>query len=430
MTRRVVLTDKKLLKLKPPTSGARDVLDALMPALRVRITKSGHKTWVFYTRFPGSPHPSRRALGLVGAMSVSAARNKARAWHELLGKGINPIEAAEQERLAALRSREDNFLSMCEAYFAHCRRQGLRNAAKIEREIRNEFVSCWAARPIADISQHDVAAVVTAAVRRGSPGQAHMLFERIRTLFAWALGTGAYGLTGNPCAALRPTALIGRKTHRIRTLNDDEILAFWRATGRDGYPWQPLYRLLLLTGVRLSEASEARWDEFDLKAKLWTIPAERAKGAAPQIVPLAPDALALLDELPRFNSGDHLFSATFGKTPVQNFSKPKLRLDERMLHTLRALARRRGDDPEKVKLEPWRQHDLRRTLRTQLSKLKVPSEVAEKVLGHDLRGIERVYNQNAFINEMNAALTRWEGRLRSIVEPPSDDNVTPLRAGA
>lgn len=65
-----------------------------------------------------------------------------------------------------------------------------------------------------------------------------------------------------------------------------------------------------MTGQRLSDVSNASWPEFDLKQKLWTIPASRYKTGAPQVVPLTNEMLALLDTLPRFDSGDFLFSAS------------------------------------------------------------------------------------------------------------------------
>src|SRR6185437_10715904 len=151
--------------------------------------------------------------------------------------------------------------------------------------------------------------------------------------------------------------------------------ALWRATGRMGYPFGPLYRLLFLTGLRLNEAADAKWSEFDSRNAIWTIPAKRMKGkdgrARDHVVPVTDDIFSVLKSLPTFKSGDHLFSVTFGKSPVWVYNKVKDRLDKRMLSTLRALARKRGEDPSKVQLPHFVNHDLRRTLRTGLSKLRI-----------------------------------------------------------
>jgi hypothetical protein len=87
---RVKLNDRSVAALKPAKRGPRyDVLDALMPGLAVHVTDKGSKTFVFRTRFPGNKN-SRRLLGKVGAMSVEQARAKARDWHQMLDRGIDP----------------------------------------------------------------------------------------------------------------------------------------------------------------------------------------------------------------------------------------------------------------------------------------------------------------------------------------------------
>jgi hypothetical protein len=93
-------------------------------------------------------------------------------------------------------------------------------------------------------------------------------------------------------------------------------------------------------------------------------------------------------------------------------------LDDRMLLTLKAMARKRGDHPRKVRLEHWQNHDLRRVVRSGLAKLKVVDEVAEAVLAHSRKGIQGVYDKHDYFDEKREALTLWAGRLRDIVSPP------------
>ena len=96
----------------------------------------------------------------------------------------------------------------------------------------------------------------------------------------------------------------------------------------------------------------------------------------------------------------------------------KEKIDGHMLCTLKAMARLRGNDPARVELKPWVIHDLRRTLRTHLSALRIPDHVAEMVIGHGRQGLQRVYDQHRYLDEMREALTQWAARLRSIVNPP------------
>src|SRR5262249_4176587 len=146
--------------------------------------------------------------------------------------------------------------------------------------------------------------------------------------------------------------------------------------------------------------------------------------ACPHVVPLTDQLMAILQSLPQFKTGDFLFSGTFGATAIWMTDRLKKRVDRRMLLTLRALARRRGDDPAKVKLDAWKNHDIRRTVRSQLSALKVTEEAREAVLAHVRPGIKAVYDKYAYLDEKRQALELWAARLRQIVTPPPDNVVT------
>lgn len=102
--------------------------------------------------------------------------------------------------------------------------------------------------------------------------------------------------------------------------------------------------------------------------------------ARAHVVPLTPDMLQILATLPRFKGSDYLFSIS-GKKPVLVSSDVKNRLDTAMLAELHEAAKQRRDDPENVTLPKWVNHDLRRTLRTGLSRLRVNSDVRANVSG-------------------------------------------------
>ena len=227
---------------------------------------------------------------------------------------------------------------------------------------------------------------------------------------------------------LKPARLFGEKESRTRVLSDEEVFAFWRATGRMQYPYGPAYRLLLLTGLRLNEVADATWSEIDRRNGVWVIPGARMKSAADHVVPLTEDITTILDSLPRFKSGDYLFSTTFGKSAVWVSDKVKKRLDARMLQTIRALARRRGGDPSKVTLPHFVNHDLRRTLRTGLSKLRVDRDIREAVLAHTRPGVEGVYDRHDYQLEKKDALDRWAAYVQRLgLQDAKSKNVVRLR---
>ena len=129
------------------------------------------------------------------------------------------------------------------------------------------------------------------------------------------------------------------------------------------------------------------------------------------MVPLSEQAVAVLKSLPHFTKGDHLFSTTFGEKSVGGFGRAKPRLD-----TLMA-------EKSASTIPPWVIHDMRRTVRTRLASLRVPDMVAEMVIGHGRKGIQRVYDQHSYEDEMREALELWAARLRDIVTPPPENIV-------
>ena len=436
---RVNLTDRRIKALLPDPAGKRrpELRDAVVPGLIVRVA-ARRKTFMLHARFPGSKHPTRRAIGEYGTVSIDDARSTARLWLEMIRKGIDPAVEVRRRADEARRAREQQRIQQ-EGQFArvaedYLRRKvaGQRRARAIERIVRNELIPAWGDKPITEITRRDVTRLIEQINDRPAPLYAHAAFGCARALFNWAIARGVYGLENvpSPCDRVKVADFMSRrKEPRQRTLDDRELVALWKASGRMGYPWRPLFRLLLLTGTRKTEAAGARWCEFDFERKVWTIPPERFKSNAPHLVSLTGDVLiSILAELPRFKHGDHLFSFTFGERPALVLHSAKARLDALMLRYLKALARLRGEEPAAVALTSWRTHDLRRTVRTRLAGLEVDDAVAEMILGHAHRGLQRIYDQHSRIEPRRRALELWAAELRRIVtrQAPSD-NVVPLR---
>src|SRR5262245_5639556 len=416
MTKRT-LNDRLIKSLKPAKPGKRaEIFDAIVPGLSVRVTETGHKSFMLVGRYPGASKTNttaRRLLGAYGEISLEQARNKARSWLELVGKGVDPAIEVERQRAAELRKQAGTFANLAEAFIQQ-KLSKERRGRDAELHLRNIFIPRWGRRPAGDITADDVGAVIS-EVKEHAPYMAHALLATIRRLYRWASTPGrGYGITGSPCFNIRPTDLIGEKHPRTRFLDDREILAFVRACDKLGYPYGTIGQMLLLTGARHREVSEAPWTEFDLAKKTWTIDQERFKSNVEHTVPLTDDVLALLNGLPRFKRGNHVFSTTWGEKPTMIGDKVKSRIDVLMAQEL-------GAEPK-----PWRVHDLRRTVRSHLSALQIPDHVAEMVLGHGRKGLQRVYDQHRYEEELRQALTRWAARLRSIVTPPPA-NVTPIK---
>jgi integrase len=481
---RTKLTDRYLKSLKPAPDGRPyEVMDSVIDRLGVRVMGAVSRivlTFILYTRFPDAAgtinkRPTRRALGtyldpdnaanrdevtvdellMLDALTLAEGRRKAQACLDLIARGVDPAKEVERRRRAQVERQENTFGIVFQA-FATEKLSTERKGEEVKRDIRNNFLPRWETRPITDITELDVLAVINAK-KKTAPAQARNLFGEIRRLFDWAVEQRVYGIATNPCQNIKPAKIIGKKKRRQRILTDEELFALWRTVKRLPYPYRQVYQLLMFAALRLNEPADACWTEFNpavvraLRQRkkderldwtklapehlTWVIPAERMKGdddeARRHLVPLTPDILQILETLPLFKRGDYLFSTTAGSKPVWVGDKIKKEIDARMLRTLRALARQRGDDPAKVELAHWVNHDIRRTIRSNLSRLRVTEEAREAVIAHARPGIKGTYDLYDYADEKREALELWAARLRSIVEPPPQDqkgsNVVPLR---
>ncbi|TIL72284.1 MAG: DUF4102 domain-containing protein [Mesorhizobium sp.] len=420
------------------------IIDNDTPHLRLRVTDTGAKTFLMWKRWEkGAASATARAIGQVGVVSLADARATARQWEELRKKGIDPKVLEEQERRKAEEAkradeerRDKTFATVLDDYLAAKRNRGRRQVAEDEKDFRRECLPKWKSLPISDITKRDIEKVVGSIAARGKKRHAHNVFVKVRALFNWCVKKEL--IEKSPCRLISPEEFIGEKKSRTRTLNSDEIFALLRALDRTPYPYGPMYKLLLLTGGRLNEIARARWSEIDMgNMGALTIPSERFKSGRTHVIALSADALTVLKTIPRWkpvkdDPRDFLFSAFDGSAPVNGMNKSKKRLDARMLRTLKALARKRGDDPALVELKPWVIHDLRRVVRSGLSELKVTPVIAELILGHSLPALWGTYDTYSFLDEKRDALEKWAAHLRAVTdgEPRESDppaNVLPFR---
>jgi integrase len=397
-----VLTDVFIRALKPAPAGKRyAVSDAVVPGLRVRVTERGTKTFILWRRLRrGARTATALVLGRFGELTLAQARVKAREW-------IVQIVAGKDPRVAERATRANTFAVVMEDYLARHVRGRLRKAADVEREMRGELLSRWKDQPLATITRADIIRMVDEIKGRGAVYQAHNMLSHCKCFFGWCVERGV--LEHSPADHISRNRLIGARKSRTRVLNDDEIASFWTATEQLKYPFDTAFKLLLLTGQRRNEVVGAHWSEFDLPRQLWTVPAERFKSNATHLVPLSDAVMALLMDLPRWTTGDHLFSFNGGRAPLQHFSAGKAQLDKLMSsHTNSQIE---GAPP----ISNFVTHDLRRTVRTRLAALKVPDRVAEMVIGHGSKGLQRVYDQHMYLDEMRDALTLWALCVQKIV---------------
>jgi len=403
MAPRVVLTDRLLKSLKPAPTGQRTVhWDAARPSFGVRITDRGVVSFFVMRRMPGRPQPVRVSLGRYPDIGLAQARVLATAAIGDLVAGIHP-KARERQR------RATTFAALAEAFLSRPAAAKQRTADEIRKTVGRYLLPRWGSRAASSITRADAITMVEALDRASGPYTAAKALALASSIFRHAMTREQ--VASNPCALIKITDLVGEMSSRQRVLSTAEIVLLWRAT--EGiYPAGPFARFLFLTAVRRSEAAHMTWGEVNLDDALWIIPASRTKSGVPHEVPLPPMAVDLLRSLPRFTGGDFVFSTTGGRSGIRSFGLYKNAIDARA-----------------TALTSWRFHDLRRTARTNLASLGVAPFIAELILGHQQKGVHKVYDVHRYQAEKREALERWANRLRDIVTPPPA-NVRRLRVAA
>lgn len=349
--------------------------------------------------------------------SMADARAAASAALEEIQHGRNPGAAKKEAKAAADDQAHDTFDAVLALFL---KRHASRNrraddvAAMFRREVRPK----WGAREIYTITKRDVIDLLDGVVDRGSPVTANRLRAHLNTLFNWAKGRDI--IQSNPLDGIKPPA---PETPRERVLDHAEIRLFWAATEQMGYPFGPIYRLLLLTGQRLREVAEMPWSE--VSGNLWMLPGARAKNGDDHTVPLSPAAVDLIEGLPRMG---RLMFSTNGAMPVSGFTRAKTRLDKLMTEAVNKDLPK-GTDP--VEIPPFTIHDLRRTAATGMASLRFPPHVVEAVLNHrsgTRRGVAGVYNRFDYAEEKREALDAWARFVADLVEG-KPGNVVRLMGG-
>jgi integrase len=428
------LTQKKIegLSKKRPTE-KREFADGGQPGLYFVAGPRSLK-WMVRYRSPGSGQNVKLAIGDYGdekpALGLHDARKAAKAVLDVVKEGRDPRdEEAIHRRIETVEEAFSDFLER----HTRIKNKGS-TASDTEGFIRREILPKWRTRRIRSITRREIVALIDAVADGKRSAGGEFLVDprpqsavRLRALLSKAFGFfAAKGIvTDNP---FRDIEVPAPTVVRDRVLGDDEIRWLWIATAKVGWPFGDLVRLLLLTGQRRNEVAQAPCIEFSLDAAdpVWLIPGSRTKNGRPQSVPLAPDVVETLRALPRVlvdgKENPWLLSTT-GETPISGFSRAKFQIDEAML------AAAREDEPERVSIEPWSFHDLRRTCATGLASLGVAVHVVEHVLNHKsgaLGGVAGIYNKFDYAPEKRAALTAWANRVAQITGQKRPGNVVPM----
>lgn len=383
------------------------VWDTRLKGFGLRTTPRGSQSFVFQYRVEGGP-ARRKTIGPVGSpWTPATARKEAERLLVQVYQGIDPVEA---KREAKRKKEALNFRTYSERFVELYLKQNWKGTWRsADCTLKNVLIPRWEHRPVNEITRADIVKVLDEYSDR--PARRKEIHSLLRKLFNWA--TDRQDIDFSPLAGMKaPKAVPSRR----RVLNDEEVVALWKATENSGWPWGPYVRMLILTMQRRQEVAEMNWSEIDLDARRWTLPADRAKNDEEHVIPLTSLALAELQLLGPKRKG--LVFTTTGTTPVSGFFKGRSALHKDMIAYLKAKQIDDGGDPDQVEVPNWRLHDIRRTGATHLQSLGVPVEVTESVLNHisgTRAGVAGIYNRYKYDAEKRTALDAWDAKLQALL---------------
>ncbi|HCQ65872.1 MAG TPA: integrase [Rhodobacteraceae bacterium] len=392
---RVKLTKTFVANVEP---GDREVVwwDEAVPGLGLRVTPSGHRSYILKYRIGrGRAALARKpTLGSASDLTPDQAREIARDWKI---RGKNGEDPARTQRAAGELPTVADLCSGFLAKHAVNKKTGAEDRRRIERHILG-----WARLGkvrVKDVNHDDMVKLHRSL--GSTPYEANRTLALASKLFSLSMRHG--WRADNPAAGVEKY----HERPRERVLSDEEVGWFWEACTRVGYPYGSCGQLLLLTGQRLNEIARMEWAE--LEGDTLRLPAERSKNGRAHGVPLSSASMAVLSGVER--NGSYVLT-TNGRVPINGWTKGFGRIRAEM----NALAGR--------ELERWTPHDLRRTAATGIARLGIPIPVTEAVLNHvsgTTAGIVSVYQRHDYAAEKRRALEAWANMVTSIVsdeDPP------------
>jgi integrase len=391
-------TDAAIKKLSPDPDRRREIRDAQTDGLVLRITPQGQKSWSVLFRVAGAGEaglrgPLRRVtIGAYPLVSLADARDKAMAVLDAADRGEDPdssrdialktqrvkqeAEKARDERL--VRSVIDHFINV----YAKVNTVKWKDTQFL---LETYVVPHWGERSIDGITRADAHNLLDQFVADDRASIAREVRKHLTRVFNWAVDRDI--IRANPLAGMERPEIAYKP--RERTLTMAELAAIWQAAPLMGYPFGPIFRLLILSGQRKTEISEARWSWVRTDITALEIPSDFYKTKRPQVVPFTAAMQTIIDALPHFTIDDYLFTTSAGHKPVSGFSKAKQRMDKLSGVT------------------DWTIHDIRRTVATEMARLGIAQEHIERVLGHVIPGVAGTYNRYSYMDEKRAALEKW-----------------------
>jgi integrase len=415
------VTDREIRNLK---SGERLVDQGDSSGLRIKKSTKGITSFFYRYRHPVSNKIKQVKLGVYPELSLAQARVKLLELKAKRASGIDPrffIEERKtmvEERCAESSKSILTIENMVELYLTQriedrITKSGERIAGarvrkgqiETRRTLKHDVIDVIGDRDAATLSRKDISELIMRIVDRGAPVQAGSVLRELCLVYEYAIGLDWFSENfSNPAekakSTLKQANIKLTNSRGSRAFSDEELSNFmcWLAESKLSMPVKGVFLLTIWTGCRTGEICTARWENVDLDKGILHLPT--TKSGAKRNVQLSRQAVEYLRSI-KLVTGTYLF-------PSQ---KTKKAITQNHLTSQTWHLRKSGD---MLDIEHWTPHDLRRTVRTGLARLRIPNEVAEAVLGHAPKGIVGTYNLHHYEEECREALQLWADHMEQL----------------
>jgi len=366
--------------------------------LYLYVQPSGSKLWRRNYRFEGKQ--KTLALGQYPAVSLAKARERVQDASRRLADGIDPGHEKRQERDRKAALVGDTFEAVAREWLAkYSSRWTDDHRAKIEHRLVRDVFPWIGTRPARVITAPELLAVLRRIESRGAVETAHRAHQNCGQVFRYAVATGR--AERDPAADLRGVLPPVKQTHHVALLRPDEIGHLLRAI--QGYEGTLAVRCALQLApfvfVRPGELRQAEWDEINLEAREWRIPAAKMKMREVHIVPLSEQAVDILQEVqPLTGSGRYVFPSNRGRgRPMSE-------------NTINASLRKLGYTKDQMT-----GHGFRSIASTLLNEQGYNRDAIERQLAHGERDkVRAAYNAAQHLPERRKMMQAWADYLDAL----------------
>lgn len=381
--------------------------ESLYLLVRDKVDGSSSRTWVHRIKNRGGD--TYLPLGRFPETPLTRARTIVQEQREMLSRGIDPRSAAPRRRRGkasqtsstAPTGSKHSIEFLAHEFMERHVKPNRKQPGYVKRILDLDVLREWAGRDARTIKPREIIELLDKIVARGSPVMANRTAGILGQMFLY--GVHRTTVESNPVQLLYDPG--GKESPRDRCLTDDELKALLKdpkkATRFDRLAH--VIVILLLTGQRRGELALARWIDIDFNEKTWRIPEAHSKTGKAHTVPLSDWAIREFEALQRL--AKHARNV-LPNDAADGPADPKL--------LTRGVARCQARMKE-LDIGPFTLHDLRRTCRTGLARLKIASHIAERVLNHAQEKIPGTYDTYDYLEEKRDALNQWAHYLQGLI---------------